>query len=149
MKNKTCGRLLKSMYLLSQLLEAPVHIIFIQSGVLWWKGPMTHIHADRVSEVRKHLITAHTVSEAEKSPVGKTACSISQVVTLGSITPAARQQDEFSREAHQSWTTLSKHINTQVLTKRKKHRISPLQTFSGIQRRKHLFSSSDGWPGIL
>lgn len=45
---------------------------------------------------------------------------ICQIVTLISITSARRQQDVFNRGPHQSQKTLSKHINTLLLTDWKK-----------------------------
>lgn len=49
---------------------------------------------------------------------------------LSLLAPALRQ-DVFDRGTHQSHTTLSKHINTALLTD-KKHSIFPRSSFSGI-----------------
>lgn len=130
-KTSLCGCFV--VYLLCQLLKAPVYIILIQSCVLRWKGPgrqTKHTHTNMHTKSERGYKTVYycTHRVTGRKITGQKLRVLSARLSL--LAPALRQ-DVFDRGTHQSHTTLSKHINTALLTD-KKHSIFPRSSFSGI-----------------
>lgn len=150
-KTSLCGCFV--VYLLCQLLKAPVYIILIQSCVLRWKGPgrqTKHTHTNMHTKSERGYKTVYycTHRVTGRKITGQKLRVLSARLSL--LAPALRQ-DVFDRGTHQSHTTLSKHINTALLTD-KKHSIFPRSSFSGIlggEQPFFLFFFPDGWPGVF
>lgn len=130
-KTSLCGCFV--VYLLCQLLKAPVYIILIQSCVLRWKGPgrqTKHTHTNMHTKSERGYKTVYYCTHRVTG--GKITGQKLRVLSARlSLLAPALQQDVFDRGTHQSHTTLSKHINTALLTD-KKHSIFPRSSFSGI-----------------